>query len=194
MTRNWVMAAIAMALLIMASGPADAKKRKSMKPAKPAVAAPPAPVSIAYPAYAQSLLQAHNAARTAVKAPPLSWDPVLADDAMVWAKHLAATSKFEHDSQAGRNPRQGENLWMGTKGAYSHAEMAASWVDEKQYFRAGTFPKVSSTGNWADVGHYTQVIWKNTTSMGCAIASNASDDYLVCRYAPAGNVLGQTVP
>lgn len=194
MTGNRVIAALLLASLAMTGAPAEAKKRKSLKPAKPAVTAPPASVSIAYPDYAQPLLQAHNAARAAVRAAPLGWDPVLAADAMIWARHLATTGKFEHDSQAGRNPRQGENLWMGTKGAYSHAEMAASWVDERQFFRAGTFPKVSSTGNWADVGHYTQVIWKDTTAMGCAIASNASDDYLVCRYAPAGNVLGQIVP
>jgi hypothetical protein len=27
--------------------------------------------------------------------------------------------------------------------------------------------------------------------MGCAMASNARNDYLVCRYSPAGNIVGR---
>jgi hypothetical protein len=34
-------------------------------------------------------------------------------------------------------------------------------------------------------------VWRGTTQIGCALASSAEDDFLVCRYAPAGNILGQ---
>jgi Cysteine-rich secretory protein family len=88
---------------------------------------------------------------------------------------------------------QGENLWAGTAGAYSYSQMVQGWGDEKQYFRAGSFPEVSSTGNWADVGHYTQMIWKNTTAVGCAVATGGGMDVLVCRYNPSGNFIGQPV-
>jgi len=50
-----------------------------------------------------------------------------------------------------------------------------------------------STGNWADVGHYTQMIWKNTTAVGCAVATGGGMDPLVCRYSPSGNFIGQPV-
>jgi hypothetical protein len=33
--------------------------------------------------------------------------------------------------------------------------------------------------------------WRNTMTVGCALASNRDNDYLVCRYSPAGNVVGQ---
>lgn len=83
---------------------------------------------------------------------------------------------------------------MGTRGAFTAQQMVASWASEKARFRPGIFPAVSRTGNWADVGHYTQMIWPTTTHIGCAVASGARHDVLVCRYAPAGNIDGRRVP
>ncbi|KAF8978699.1 CAP domain-containing protein, partial [Cyathus striatus] len=47
-------------------------------------------------------------------------------------------------------------------------------------------------------GHFTQVVWKSSTSIACAIANcpagtifNQTSKYVVCRYAPPGNYLGQ---
>ena len=62
---------------------------------------------------------------------------------------------------------------------------------EGRDFVNGVTPAFSRTGKWQDVSHYTQMIWRNTTRVGCAIASNRRDDYLVCRYSPPGNVVGQ---
>jgi hypothetical protein len=61
-------------------------------------------------------------------------------------------------------------------------------------FVPGLFPRVSRTGNWSAVGHYSQMIWPTTTRVGCALASSQLADYLVCRYAPAGNIDGRRVP
>ncbi len=87
---------------------------------------------------------------------------------------------------------QGENLWMGTAGAFTLAEMVDDWGRERRHFANGIFPEVSTTGSWSDVGHYTQMVWRNTTAVGCA-GRAASDGYyrLVCRYSPAGNIIGQ---
>ena len=46
------------------------------------------------------------------------------------------------------------------------------------------------SGDWSAVGHYTQIVWPTTRRVGCATASNRANDYLVCRYWPAGNVVG----
>lgn len=137
-----------------------------------------------------TMMVEHNRARQAYGSAPIGWDEGLARDAAVYARTLARSGRFEHDPQRGRNPRQGENLWVGTRGAYSYGEMVGLLIDEKRMFRPGRFPDVSRTGDWSQVAHYTQIVWPTTQRVGCATASNASSDYLVCRYLPAGNVVG----
>ncbi|MCL6682362.1 CAP domain-containing protein [Sphingomonas alba] len=138
-------------------------------------------------------IAAHNRERSPVGALPISWDPSLAQAAALYAGQLAASGVLRHSPRQSR-PGQGENLWMGTRGHYALSQMMGSWSAEKRYFRRGLFPSVSTTGNWADVGHYSQMIWPTTTRVGCAVASNAHADFLVCRYAPAGNIDGRRVP
>jgi hypothetical protein len=138
------------------------------------------------------ILAAHNAARAQLGAPPLSWDPALAQGAATYAMQLAFTNSFQHSDRSGR-PGIGENLWMGTRGAYSYEDMVGAWVSERRFFVAGVFPAVSSSGNWEDVGHYTQLVWPTTTRVGCALASNARAEFLVCRYSPKGNIDGRPV-
>lgn len=139
---------------------------------------------------AQRLLAAHNAARAELGIPPLVWKPELAAEAQRWAEHLARTHDFTH-SDGSSLSGHGENLWMGSKDAYTPEEMVGSWVKEKRFFRTGRFPDNSTTGNWADVAHYTQVVWRETREIGCAVASNDEQDVLVCHYAEPGNVEGE---
>ena len=137
---------------------------------------------------AKELLNAHNSYRSQVGVAPLTWSDRLASHAKAWASHLAATSTFKHSGAKG----EGENLWMGTSGRFSYRQMVGSWGDEKQHFVYGTFPNVSKTGNWADVGHYTQIVWRDTTTVGCAVVKGKDGmDRLVCRYTPQGNFRGQ---
>lgn len=137
-----------------------------------------------------AMVAAHEDARQPYRAPPIAWSDALAEDAMAYAEKLAATGVLRHDRQDGAEVPEGENLSMGTRGAYSYRELAQFWVDERVDFQPGVFPNVSRTGNWSRVGHYTQMVWPETQEMGCAVASNASHDFLVCRYLPAGNVVG----
>ncbi|MES2136869.1 MAG: CAP domain-containing protein [Pseudomonadota bacterium] len=138
------------------------------------------------------VLAAHNVARAQIGVPLLVWDNALGTAAAAYAQQMAITGVFEHSNRAARRGI-GENLWMGTHGAYSIETMVGDWVGEKRYFLPGTFPAVSRTGNWIDTGHYTQVIWPTTQRIGCALASTARTDYLVCRYSPAGNIDGRWV-
>lgn len=85
----------------------------------------------------------------------------------------------------------GENLWAGTRGTYSPEEMVGLWIAEKADFTPGMFPNVSKSRDFTAVGHYTQVIWRATERVGCAIADNGREEFLVCRYARPGNVVGE---
>jgi hypothetical protein len=139
------------------------------------------------------ILAAHNAVRAQFGVAPLAWDPMLANAAASYAMQLALTNTFQHSDRHAR-PGTGENLWMGTRGYYSYEAMVGGWSSERRYFMPGVFPAVSRSGNWEDVGHYTQMVWPTTTRVGCAVASNAASDFLVCRYSPAGNIDGRPVP
>jgi len=160
-----------------------------------ASAAPlPSPGSIANSNnFAARIVAAHNRERAALGMAPLVWDPVLEPGAASYAQGLALTGRFAHSDRASR-AGTGENLWMGTRGAFSLEQMVGSWASEKAMFVPGVFPRVSRNGNWAAVGHYSQMIWPTTTRIGCALGSNRAADYLVCRYAPAGNIDGRRVP
>ena len=140
------------------------------------------------------LLAAHNRERAAAGVPALEWDDSLAAGAAKWGAYLARTGAFDHSPEAlGETDDEpvGENLFMGTRGYYGPEAMVGAWVDEKRYFRPGTFPDNSRTGSFEDVGHYTQLMWRETGQVGCAVVANAADDVLVCRYAEPGNVDGE---
>lgn len=165
--------------------------------ALPASAQPPPPPPIAGiphtqpPASeAERLLVAHNAERAGLGLPPLTWSASLARDAGDYARVLAARGRLQH---AGARDRKGsgENLWIGTAGAWSAEAMVGMFLEERRNFRAAPFPDVSLTGQWKDAGHYTQIVWRDTREVGCAIDTGNGMDVLVCRYYPAGNVVGQ---
>ena len=139
------------------------------------------------------LLAVHNRERAALGIEPLSWDPRLAAASADYAQRLLPGGPLQHSPPPTR-PNQGENLWMGTHEAYQLEKMANGWAKEKRIFRRGRFPHVSTSGNWADVAHYTQMIWRSSKRVGCALAEGNKWDFLVCRYFPAGNVVGQPVP
>lgn len=138
--------------------------------------------------FAKSVLDAHNRARIVLGVPPLVWDASLAADAAIWAKHLADTGRFEHAPYDARRG-EGENLWEGTAGGFAPGEMIGAWAAEKAYFDGGAF-NAGITNNHV-TGHYTQMIWRTTKAVGCALATNRDVDVLVCRYSPAGNVVGE---
>ena len=117
---------------------------------------------------AARLLRA-NRERARLGVAPLRWDPALAAAAASYGPTLARLGSLRHSDRAVRHG-QLENLWMGTRGAFSPEQMVGNWIAERAYYRPGMpFPYVSRTGNWADVAHYTQVVWSGTTHVGCAI-------------------------
>ncbi|HZO75390.1 MAG TPA: CAP domain-containing protein [Ktedonobacteraceae bacterium] len=148
----------------------------------------------------QAIIDAHNAYRSdpAVNAPKLQWDSTLATGAQAWADNLAATKTFAHS-----NPSDRQGLGENIAKAGTGSNTATQWVDmwgktvvngrsEQAQFKPGIMQNVSKDGG--PVGHYTQMIWNKTTSVGCGIASDGTNDYVVCRYSPQGNVTGMGCP
>jgi Cysteine-rich secretory protein family len=147
----------------------------------------PAPADRGDALLRNSVLAAHNRARAKFGVPAVKWSQELAAGALAHAQHMAATGVYGHDKTPGRRKQSGENLWRGQRGLFSYDAMVGVMVEEAKYFRAGSFPDVSRTGDWSHVAHFTQIVWPTTTEVGCALASSATTDYFVCRYAPTGN-------
>jgi hypothetical protein len=140
--------------------------------------------------FEQRLVEAHNKERASLGLPPLSWSDQLADGAHQWADHLRDTGRFQHSPNQLGGPRLGENIWGGTHASFSPEEMVGAWIAEKKHFTLAVFPMDSSTGRVEDVSHYTQVIWRTSWLVGCALSQGPSEDILVCRYSQAGNIIG----
>lgn len=137
------------------------------------------------------LLASHNIERAKVGMPMMNWNYDLARSAAEWASYLARTGKFEHAPVDYSQRLQGENIWGGTPGHYRPENMVDYWAAEKRYFKAGVFPNNSTTGKVSDVSHYTQMIWRDTDEVGCAIAMSKQEEILVCRYSSHGNIRGR---
>jgi uncharacterized protein YkwD len=135
------------------------------------------------------ILAAHNHYRLEVGVPALTWSDALASTALDWANHLADIHTMVHS----RAPGTGENLAMWTAGKASLTQLIDLWGAEKRYFVESNFPAVSSVGGWQTVGHYTQIVWRDTTEVGCGRAEGGGYDFLVCQYAPQGNFMGRRV-
>jgi len=138
---------------------------------------------------AESVLAVHNQERAEVGVPPLTWSDELAAGAQTWAEHIATTGEFAH-SQC--SECYGENL-----GARDHttvvpmAQQLASWVSEKNNYNGAPFDPTTQTNASTVYAHYTQMVWNGTTEVGCATDSGGGVDYMVCRYNPPGNIVGQ---
>jgi uncharacterized protein YkwD len=142
------------------------------------------------PNLAAEMVRDHNAVRAALGLPPVTWDNELAWHAQVWANQLVAESGLRHSPHVGR-PGEGENLSRIDGGHTSATALFSGWADEGAQYRLAPLD-CSDVSRVTVAGHYTQLMWRNTTRLGCAVAYSPRSQALVCRYAPPGNICGQT--
>jgi len=147
-------------------------------------------VAVSSASLASDCLYYHNNLRGKLGLPKLSWSSSLASQSAGYAKVLAGTSHLKHSTN--RPSNIGENLSMGTKNTYDTEKLIGLWINEKRNFISGRkFPNISRTGNWKDVAHYSLMVWRATTQVGCGVATNNKWRFMVCRYKRGGNISGQ---
>jgi uncharacterized protein YkwD len=128
--------------------------------------------------------------------PPLTWNPALAEVAQRWAgacvDRQAPRGMIDHstgESPAFASPL-GENLHATTGPAVDPAGAVEGWAAEARDYDYAT----DTCRRGAMCGHYTQVVWRTTREVGCAVSTCPRLRYrtsLVCNYFPAGNWEGQ---
>uniref|UniRef100_A0A0K0FX99 CAP domain-containing protein (inferred by orthology to a human protein) n=1 Tax=Strongyloides venezuelensis TaxID=75913 RepID=A0A0K0FX99_STRVS len=125
------------------------------------------------------ILKESNEYRAAHDAKPLTVDPALAQKAQVYAEHLAKIGKMEHDP-TNHKLFIGENLAVASP-SIAHIGVK-KWYDEIEYYN------FNKQGFLKATAHFTQLIWKGSSKIGCGIGVGSTRVYTVCKYSPAGNL------
>lgn len=135
----------------------------------------------------------HNQIRAEVGVKPMEWSEELAVFAQEWADRLAFSKgcRMEHRPEKGKwEGKYGENLYWSSGYKISEAHLLASrvWAEEKKDFKNNPIhPR-----NLATTGHYTQMVWHNTTQMGMGLTVCKNGDVIVvANYNPPGNYVGE---
>jgi pathogenesis-related protein 1 len=156
---------------------------------------PPATVGSREPAALAGITAAHNRVRAQVGVPPLRWSPTLAAIAHQWANACVdrdpPRGMIDHSSgrAEGFAGPIGENLYATTAAVPNATEAVAGWAGEAPYYDVAT-----NACNGGVCGHYTQLVWRATREVGCAVGECPKLQFrstLVCNYVPAGNVVGE---
>jgi pathogenesis-related protein 1 len=148
------------------------------------------------PAEQSEMVAAHNQWRQEAGVPELKWSASLATTAQGWANNLKQNQgcNMTHSNTRGI----GENLYWASALMYSDGKrelqpvsatkVTESWGSEKQHYDYAN--NTCASGHVC--GHYTQVVWKITTEVGCAKAVCGDHTQVwVCNYSPPGNWRGQ---
>ena len=162
----------------------------------------------------QLILKLHNDERILCAKKPLIWNDVLVQNAEIWATKLINDCPDEETNCLVHqiDNKYGENLSIMVNFNETEFDIdselnigISEWLNEKPFYDGSAISK-SGRPNGKVVGHYTQLIWGNTTQIGCAIArkkitrkhpyykKQIIDNYiyiLVCEYNPPGNYIGQ---
>jgi pathogenesis-related protein 1 len=136
----------------------------------------------------RTFVDAHNAVRAGVQKPagytgpwtpipPIAWSDEIASTAQAWADQLRDTKKC---ALMHSDTRYGENLAGGKDLDIAHA--VAMWTKEGEKYHYS--PRYEFD---IPTGHYTQLVWRKTTHIGCGHATCGRKAVFVCRYSPPGN-------
>jgi hypothetical protein len=110
-------------------------------------------------------LERHNFYRSKHSSPALAFNQTLNDVAQTYANYLSANANFLH-SDGAKSGLYGENLfWAWGYPTYTYPSAGASneWYSEGQFYNYQTF---TTNNPEKQVGHFTAMIWKATTSVG----------------------------
>jgi len=129
----------------------------------------------------QAVLDQHNVYRCMHGLADFAWDDTIAANAQQYA--TSTGGQMQHSSSESRSGVAGFN-YLGENLAWgvTNAKAVELWYDEIKYTDGGLVSSFSS-----NTGHYTQVVWKGTTHIGCGIERTL----LVCQYGEGGNMQGQ---
>ncbi|XP_060171036.1 pathogenesis-related protein PR-1-like [Lycium barbarum] len=129
----------------------------------------------------------HNLVRATKMELPLTWDSNLENYAKWWASQRRQDCKLVHSFPEGYF-KLGENIYWGSGNTWTPTDAVNAWADEQKYYDYAS----NSCAEGQLCGHYTQIVWKSTTKIGCArVVCDSGDVFMTCNYFPPGNYVGE---
>jgi pathogenesis-related protein 1 len=150
-----------------------------------------------------AFVSAHNAARRSAlnpppspALPPVSWDAALAQSAYNYliecvpnGSLVAHNANRSGDYQAlGGSGYVGENIYAASGKDATPQAAVDGWMSEASAY------DYNANNEDATTGHYTQVVWRDSVRIGCAIVTCSAIKFpntVLCDYAPGGNIVGE---
>lgn len=162
----------------------DAPRPARARPSRPK--SQPADAN-AEPARLAGVTAAHNRVRERLGIAPLTWSSELAQFAQAWADKLQRRGcELQHRPRSGPDKqRHGENIYSATGQRSSPGDVVDAWAEEVKDYDART------DRCRGICGHYTQIVWRKSQRLGCAMATCGATEVWVCNYDPPGNFLGE---
>ncbi|MEO7432325.1 MAG: CAP domain-containing protein, partial [Dokdonella sp.] len=140
-------------------------------------------------------LQVSNCARKTVTPAAAPALPLL-----LWSASIAQTAQVHSDRcvwEHGDNAGLGQNISAVAPQSQNQTGAATLWVSEQQFYNYAS----NSCASGQQCGHYTQIVWRGTTQVGCAQTQCSSGSpfgaqfpnwtFIVCDYSPPGNYTGE---
>lgn len=135
------------------------------------------------PEQKKAFIKTHNSWRANVGSPDLKWSNELEIFAADWAtKQGKKGCKMKHRP----HNKYGENLYWSSGLKFSPKLAVDDWGSEIKDYKGEVFGESKGV-----VGHYTQVVWRTTTEVGCAVYQCGNKILVVCNYNPPGNWIGR---
>lgn len=124
--------------------------------------------------FASIMLENHNIYRANHHSQPLQWNASLFEFAADYVETYDCSGKLKHSGGS-----YGKNLAIG----YSPQGAMRAWYKEGETY---------DYNKHNEYNHFTAMVWNSTTQIGCAYkyCNSVWNDYIVCSYYPAGNVVG----
>lgn len=122
-------------------------------------------------ASAKTILSVTNKLRAKHHSPALKWDKKLATYAQKWS------NKCEFQHSAGP---YGENLALGYP---NWSSVINGWYNEVSEYN------YDKPGFGMNTGHFTAVVWKSTTKIGCGVKSCPNGKLYTCSFSAPGNIV-----